>query len=140
MPPGASRRRRLALFLWTAAGGLVVDHLMARIDLDGTDPERLQRRTSRNPRLAGDFMMSRTHLQRLLCQGGAARLCRLVRRAEARRELWISRDFVHEYCAWQAVKFAYVDEAFHMGEGTDREYAVDQGRSAEAERDRRDFA
>jgi hypothetical protein len=103
---------QIALFLWTAAGGLVVDYLMARIDLDGRDPERFSVGRVETRNLARDFMMSRTHLQRLFAKA-VQRGCLGWYDEPKKTELWISREFVREYCAWQAVKFAYVDQAFH---------------------------
>jgi hypothetical protein len=61
--------------------------------------------------LAGDFMMSRTHLQRLLAKA-AQRGCVGWYDEPKKSQLWLSRNFLDEYVGWQAVKFAYVDEAF----------------------------
>jgi hypothetical protein len=102
----------IALFLWTEAGGLVVDHLMARVDIESDDPVRLPVGRVETRGLAGEFMMSRTHLQRLFAKA-AQRGCLGWYDEPKKSQLWISRDFLQEYCGWQAVKFAYVDEAFH---------------------------
>lgn len=101
----------VALFLWNDAGGLIVDYLVSRIDLDGTDPERLSVGHVDSRLLAADFMMSRTHLQRLFAKA-AQHGCIGWYGASGKADLWISRAFVEEYCRWQAIKFAYVDEAF----------------------------
>lgn len=110
-PPG-----QVALFLWTEAGGLVVDHLIARVDLDGEDPVRLPVGRVETRGLAAEFMMSRTHLQRLFAKA-AQRGCLGWYDEPKKTQLWISRDFLREYCNWQAIKFAYVDEAFHWAKG-----------------------
>ena len=102
---------QVALFLWTEAGGLVVDHFMARMDPESREPQKISVGRVETRALAGDFMMSRTHLQRLLAKA-AQRGCVGWSDEPRKTQLWISRDFVEEYCAWQAVKFAYVDEAF----------------------------
>lgn len=102
---------QVALFLWTEAGGMVIDHFMSRLDLEGTDPARLTIGKMETRALAGDFMMSRTHLQRLLAKG-AQRGCVGWYDEPKKSQLWLSRDFLNEYVGWQAVKFAYVDEAF----------------------------
>ncbi len=102
---------QVALFLWTEAGGMVIDHFMSRLDLEGTDPEKLMVGKVETRALAGDFMMSRTHLQRLLAKG-VQRGCVGWSDEPKKSQLWLSRDFLREYSAWQAIKFAYVDEAF----------------------------
>jgi hypothetical protein len=102
---------QVALFLWTEAGGMVIDHFMSRLDLEGTDPTRLAIGKMETRALAGDFMMSRTHLQRLLAKG-AQRGCVGWYDESKKSQLWLSRDFLREYVGWQAIKFAYVDEAF----------------------------
>jgi hypothetical protein len=102
---------QVALFLWTEAGGLVVDHFMAKVDLDSDDPEKLPVGRVESRALAAEFMMSRTHLQRLFAKA-AQRGCLGWYDEPKKTHLWISRDFLQEYCGWQAIKFAYVDEAF----------------------------
>ncbi|MGR9169023.1 hypothetical protein [Rhizobium sp. KDH_Rht_773_N] len=102
---------QVALFLWTEAGGLVVDHFISRLDLEGSDPARLSVGKMETRALAGDFMMSRTHLQRLLAKA-AQRGCVGWYDEPKKSQLWLSRNFLDEYVGWQAVKFAYVDEAF----------------------------
>ncbi|MBW9052947.1 hypothetical protein [Rhizobium mesosinicum] len=101
---------QVAMFLWTEAGGMVIDHFMSRLDLEGADLSRLAIGKVETRALAGDFMMSRTHLQRLLAKG-AQRGC-VGWYDEKKSQLWMSRDFLTEYVGWQAIKFAYVDEAF----------------------------
>lgn len=101
----------VALFLWTEAGGMVIDHFMSRLDLEGTDPARLAVGKVETRALASDFMMSRTHLQRLLAKG-AQRGCVGWYDEPKKSQLWLSRDLLREYVGWQAIKFAYVDEAF----------------------------
>lgn len=103
---------QVALFLWTEAGGLVVDHLVARFDLKDRDPHRLAVGRIETRALAADFMMSRTHLQRLFAKG-AQHGCLGWYDEPKKTQPWISRHFLEEYCRWQAIKFAYVDEAFH---------------------------
>lgn len=102
---------QVALFLWTEAGGMVIDHFISRLDIEGSDPARLAIGKVETRALAGDFMMSRTHLQRLLAKG-AQRGCLGWYDEPKKSQLWLSRDFLKEYVGWQAIKFAYVDEAF----------------------------
>ncbi|MBY2965918.1 hypothetical protein HF251_24990 [Rhizobium leguminosarum] len=114
---------QVALFLWTEAGGLVVDNFIGRMDMESSEPGRLSVGRVETRALAADFMMSRTHLQRLLAKA-AQRGCVGWYDEPRKTHLWISRDFVEEYCAWQAVKFAYVDEAFEWAKAQIEEMAV----------------
>jgi hypothetical protein len=98
-------------FLWTEAGGLVVDNLIARMDL-GSEANGLIDIGQVDARaIAAQFMISRTHLQRLLRKAiddGSIGWYDQERKSG----MWISRIFLDDYAAWQAVKFAAVDEAF----------------------------
>ncbi|MFA7415273.1 MAG: hypothetical protein WC048_12370 [Rhizobium sp.] len=103
--------RRVAMFLWTEAGGLVMDELVRRIiaPITGADRYDLGRVDARA--MAQQFMMSRTHLQRLL-RKAVDEGCLQWHDERKKTHLWFSRDFLEEYIGWQAVKFALVDEAF----------------------------
>ncbi|MDM9629106.1 hypothetical protein QTL95_24765 [Rhizobium sp. S152] len=107
---------RIALFLWNDAGGLIVDYLVSRIDLDSTHPQRYPIGHLDTRALAADFMISRTHLQRLFAKA-VQHGCLGWEEAADKPELWMSRAFVNEYCHWQAIKFACIDEAFHWAKG-----------------------
>ncbi|MDE1995797.1 MAG: hypothetical protein KGI75_25080, partial [Rhizobiaceae bacterium] len=102
---------RVGLLLWTEAGGLVVDHLISCLDLSSEADGRINLGRIDTRVMAAHFMMSRTHLQRLLRK--AADQGSLGWYDSPRKTwLWMSRDFLDEYSAWQAVKFSAVDEAF----------------------------
>lgn len=102
---------RVAIFLWTEAGGLVMDELIRRIEpgseqADGYDIGRVDARA-----MAGHFMMSRTHLQRLLRK--AVDIGCLAWHDDTKKtHLWMKSDYLEEYCRWQAVKFAIIDKVF----------------------------
>ena len=100
---------RVGMFLWTEAGGLVVDDLMSRLDLDAEADGRIELGRIDTRALAAQFMMSRTHLQRLL-RKAADQGCLGWHDESKKTRLWMSRDFLDEYCSWQAVKLAAVDE------------------------------
>ena len=102
----------VALFLWNDAGSLIVDHLVSRMELEGSDSERVVVGHVDTRALAADFMISRTHLQRLFAKA-AQQGCIGWDTTERKPILWMSRAFVEQYSHWQAIKFAYVDEAFH---------------------------
>lgn len=111
-------------FMWSDAGGLIIDHLIARMDLEGTDPEHFLVGPLDSRSLAADFMMSRTHMQRLFAR--ASLHGHIGWESDVKKpSLWISRAFVDEYCRWQAIKFAIIDEAFH--------WAADVSRDPESE-------
>lgn len=109
-PPAA-----VGMFLWTEAGGLVVDHLIANLDCRSAKDDRIQIGRVDTRSLAAQFMMSRTHLQRLLAKA-ALQGCIGWDDPVKKTQLWMSQQFLQEYCRWQAVKFAYVDEAFEFAQ------------------------
>ncbi|MFN3321037.1 MAG: hypothetical protein ACK4ZU_00115 [Allorhizobium sp.] len=100
---------RVALFLWTEAGGLVMDELVRRAmdlspDGEGYNIGRIDARL-----MAEHFMISRTHLQRLFRR--AVETGCLHWPNGDRNHCILRRDFLEEYCHWQAIKFSIVDFA-----------------------------
>jgi len=101
----------VGLFLWTESGGLVVDYIMSKLDLTGEVGDRIDIGRVDARALAAHFMISRTHLQRLLRK--SADRGDIGWHDEAKKtRMWISRNFLDEYCGWQAIKLMAVDEAF----------------------------
>ncbi|MDQ1185531.1 hypothetical protein [Agrobacterium larrymoorei] len=100
---------RVGLFQWVEAGGLVMDEIVTRVR--DTENERIDIGYVDVRALAATFMMSRTHLQRLLNkaaeQGSVGWMDDTPRSA-----MWLSRDFLCEYCGWQARKLKHVEDAF----------------------------
>lgn len=108
----------VGLFLWTEAGGLVVDHIMSKLDLAGDAGDRIDIGRFDARALATHFMISRTHLQRLLRK--SAERGDIGWHDEARKtRMWVSRDFLDQYCGWQAIKLAAVDEAFSWAQSNE---------------------
>lgn len=106
---------RVAEFLWTEAGGLVIDTFISRIRDEQLSDDRIEIGSINAREMAEDFMMSRTHLQRLLRKAvdqGSIGWDSEDGRARSRKSVWFSRRFLAEYCTWQAVKFAAVNDAF----------------------------
>lgn len=102
---------RVAMFLWTESGGLVMDELMRRLGSAAPDAERFDVGRIDARGMAETFRMSRTHLQRLLNRA-IAEGC-LEWKADGRKEgLCLARDFLQEYLGWQAIKFAAIDGAY----------------------------
>ncbi len=106
---------RVGMFLWTEAGGLVVDNLMSRLDPGAEADGRIDLGRIDTRAIAAQFMMSRTHLQRLL-RKAADHGCLGWYDEQKKTRLWMSRGFLDEYCGWQAVKFAAVDEGFEWAQ------------------------
>lgn len=102
---------RVGLFLWTEAGGLVMDDFIIRIRDTRDERDKVDIGYVDVRAMATTFMMSRTHLQRLLNraaeQGSVGWIDDTPRSA-----MWISRDYLLEYSRWQARKFKHVEDAF----------------------------
>lgn len=111
----------VAMFLWTESGGMVMDELVCRVDVDALPldaganghaaPDWLDLGRIEARAMAAHFMMSRTHLQRLLrkaVEAGCLRWQDDVRKTH----MMISTGYLTEYCRWQSVKFEIIDEAF----------------------------
>ena len=105
--------RRVGLFLWTEAGALVMDEFISRIDDADRQRERIEIGYVDARKLASEFMMSRTHLQRLLNKAAAEGAMGWMDES-LRSGMWFSGAFLDEYCRWQARKFCFVNDAFHV--------------------------
>ncbi|NTF31288.1 hypothetical protein [Rhizobium skierniewicense] len=102
---------RVGLFLWTEAGALVMDEFISRIEDADRETDRIDIGFVDARAMANEFMMSRTHLQRLLNK--AAEQGTMGWHDDSLRSgMWFSREFLDEYCNWQAIKFVYVNDAF----------------------------
>lgn len=102
---------RVGLFLWTEAGALVMDEFISRIEDADRQHDRIEIGYVDARALAAEFMMSRTHLQRLLNKAAEQGTMGWVDDS-LRSGMWFSRDFLEEYCRWQAIKFCHVNDAF----------------------------
>lgn len=102
---------RVAMFQWTEAGGLVMDELVRRIETTDPAADRYDIGRVDARAMAEHFMMSRTHLQRLL--RSAVEAGGLKWQDEGKKShMWFMADFLREYCGWQAIKFSIIDQAF----------------------------
>ncbi|MCS3741475.1 MULTISPECIES: hypothetical protein [unclassified Rhizobium] len=104
--PGATYN----LFNWANSGGLIMDYLMSRIDTfdrrsDRVDIGRLSLKDIRD-----QFMISNTHLKRLLTQASEMGSVGWTQ-PPYKGDTWLSQGFVMEYWGYQAAKFAVVDAA-----------------------------
>jgi hypothetical protein len=104
--PGATYN----LFNWANSGGLVMDYLMSRLPAFDGAAERISIGPVSLSDLRTQFMISNTHLKRLLSQ--AAEMGSVGWDEPPRKgDLWLSRGFILEYRDYQAAKFAVVDAA-----------------------------
>ena len=99
-----------SLFTWLNNGGIVMDWLMVGVDPVDPTVERVPTQIRSVPELAENFRLSRTHLTRKLREAEALGSIGWEGN-RGRSTMWISRDFVREYLATQAVKLAFIDEA-----------------------------
>ncbi|EGE59659.1 hypothetical protein [Rhizobium phaseoli] len=98
------------LFNWANSGGLVMDYLISRLP----DFPRTAERVAVGPlslrEIREQFMISNTHLKRLLTQ--AATMESVGWTEPSRKgDFWLSRPFILEYWNYQASKFAIIDAA-----------------------------
>ncbi len=98
------------LFNWANSGGLVMDYLISRLPEFPRTAERVVLGPLTLRELREQFMISNTHLKRLLTQ---AATMESVGWTEASRkgDFWLSGHFIREYWNYQAAKFAIIDAA-----------------------------
>ncbi len=104
--PGATYN----LFNWANSGGLVMDYLMSRIDNFDRTSERAYVGPLSLKEIRDQFMISNTHLKRLLTQASELGSMGWTQ-PPYKGDTWLSRGFVMEYWGYQAAKFAVVDAA-----------------------------
>lgn len=98
------------LFNWANSGGLVMDYLISRLPQFPRAAERVVIGPLSLRELREQFMISNTHLKRLLTQ--AATMESVGWTEPSRKgDFWLSRRFILEYWNYQAAKFAIVDAA-----------------------------
>ncbi|WP_428429594.1 hypothetical protein [Pararhizobium sp.] len=100
------------LFTWANSGGLVMDCFIGLIDtFDPGAPKAIVGAVS-SADICQRYLISKTHLKRLMAK--AAEMGSLGHETIAGANmLWLSQQFVREYWAYQAEKFAIIDAAFH---------------------------
>lgn len=104
--PGATYN----LFNWANSGGLVMDFLMTRISPPDASMEQIPIGKLSLKEIRDQFMISNTHLKRLLSQ--AAEMGSIGwSEPSFKGEAWLSRKFVREYWGYQAAKFNVIDIA-----------------------------
>ncbi|AVA25990.1 hypothetical protein [Rhizobium sp. NXC24] len=97
-----------ALFNWATSGGVVMDYLISRISKIDPGSDRVLIGPISPKVIQSQFMISSTHLKRLLKQATELGSAGWVD-APGKSSFWLSRNFVLEYWNYQAEKYAIVD-------------------------------
>jgi hypothetical protein len=104
------------LFNWANSGGVVMDYLISRIEAVDPSAERIVIGQISLKEIRERFMISNTHLKRLLKQASIMGSVGWTG-APGRSSFWLSQEFVAEYWNYQAEKFAIIDAACEVGLG-----------------------
>ncbi|WP_246664870.1 hypothetical protein [Neorhizobium sp. P12A] len=117
------------LFNWANSGGVVMDYLVSKVESVEPSLERIAIGRISMKDIRDQFMISNTHLKRLLKQ--AAQMGSVGwEGSPGRSSFWLSRGFVSEYWNYQAAKFAVIDAAYeatsNASHGTDVRPASDE--------------
>ncbi|MBB3914100.1 hypothetical protein [Rhizobium fabae] len=98
------------LFNWANSGGLVMDYLISRLPEFPRTAERVVIGPLSLREIREQFMISNTHLKRLLTQ--ASNMGSVGWTEPSRKgDFWLSGRFILEYWNYQASKFAIIDAA-----------------------------
>ncbi|MBX4866730.1 hypothetical protein [Rhizobium bangladeshense] len=98
------------LFNWANSGGLVMDYLISRLAEFPKTEERVVLGSLSLREIREQFMISNTHLKRLLTQAATMESIGWTKPAR-KGDFWLSGRFILEYRSYQAAKFAIVDAA-----------------------------
>lgn len=104
--PGAT----FNVFTWANSGGVIMDYLIWRTGSAETIGERIVIGPISMKEIRERFLISNTHLKRLLKQAGDMGSVGWTG-VPGKSSFWLSRAFVAEYWKYQAEKFAIVDAA-----------------------------
>jgi hypothetical protein len=110
-------RDTFSLFTWLNNGGVVMDRLIAGIEVTDPEAERVPTGVLSIAEMAGWLRLSRTHLARKLREAEALGSIGWVGR-RGNSVMWVSKAFRREYATAQAVKLAIVDAACDACFGT----------------------
>ena len=104
------------LFNWANSGGVVMDYLISRIDTVDPDSERVVIGAISLKNIREQFLISNTHLKRLLREAGILGSVGWTG-VPGKSSFWLSHGFVLEYWNYQAAKFALIDAASEVAFG-----------------------
>ncbi len=99
-------------FIWSESGGMILHELVSRLTVECFEAERVYIGEVGIAELARKYTISVTNLKRMFNptedNGHAG-----WEKPRRKGRLWFSRGFMDDYFAWQATKFAALDEAVH---------------------------
>jgi hypothetical protein len=104
------------LFNWANSGGVVMDYLISRIEHFDPGSERVVIGPISLKSIREQFLISNTHLKRLLREAGVLGSVGWTG-VPGKSPFWLSRTFVSEYWNYQAAKFAIIDAASEVALG-----------------------
>lgn len=104
-------QKTFSLFTWLNNGGVVMDWLIAGIELTDMDADRIQTGVFSVSDMTVYLKLSRSHLMRKLREAEAMGSLGWEGKPGHSR-MWVSRGFYDEYAMAQAVKLAIINEAF----------------------------
>ncbi|PZM13736.1 hypothetical protein [Rhizobium tubonense] len=113
--PGAT----FNLFNWANSGGVVMDYLISRIESVDPESERVVIGPISLKNIREQFLISNTHLKRLLREAGVLGSVGWTG-VPGKSGFWLSHGFVTEYWNYQAAKFAIIDAASEIALGPGR--------------------
>ena len=97
----------VATFVWTESGSNILHDLLLRVPDDHPSTDRIQVGRVRATDITGRYIISRSHAQRLIARARDLNLLGWEKPHNS-GSMWISRQLVQDYRAWQAVKFAAI--------------------------------
>lgn len=121
-------------FIWSESGGMILHELISRITAACFEPERVYIGEVGIAELARKYTISVTNLKRMFNPAEEAGHAGWEK-ARRKGRLWFSRRFMDDYFAWQATKFAALEEAVHWAAGT-LDIPGDLGNSVSPQSDR----
>ncbi|MGO4437837.1 hypothetical protein [Rhizobium sp. RAF56] len=98
------------IFTWANSGGVIMDYLVAKTAAAEKDDEKIVIGPISMKEIRERFMISNTHLKRLLKQAAEMGSVGWTG-VPGKSSFWLSREFVAEYWNYQAEKFAIIDAA-----------------------------
>jgi hypothetical protein len=105
--------RHINVFYSVKNGNLILDYMFSCLDLQTVDKAGYSAHTMSGTDLARRFFVGRSTVHRLFQTAATHGLLAIVGNAKD-SQVWVSRDFVMEYVAWQARKMARLDNAFSI--------------------------
>lgn len=101
----------VATFAWVESGSNILHDLLLRVPAKLELPERVWVGPVRASDITGNYIISRSHAQRLVARARELELLGWERPGNG-GAMWISRELVDAYRLWQAYKYAAIKNAW----------------------------